>query len=256
VILAAVAFAISTSAPFERARLLDRWHQAAERGLALSRRLSEGDVVTPPVKLLHALADGELNRSGRYTLAVAAPRAPSNPPWWQRMWQWVGDRWSALWKAAFGRIHMGRAALASIGDATIVAIALLLVVVVLRLTQLRIGPSRSRTTRSRPLVLSAQDFAERANALAREGAYGAAARYLFSAMLVALDARGVVRDDRSSTVGEVRRFLLGHSPQLVEAFNDVAFAFVAGAYAERAVESVEWERALASYQSIVGATAS
>jgi hypothetical protein len=75
-------------------------------------------------------------------------------------------------------------------------------------------------------------------------------------MLLTLDAQGLVRDDRSWTVGDVRRFLLGRQPELVGAFDGVAEAFVAGVYAERTVAPNEWERALHSYHSVVSTAAS
>ncbi|MBV8147529.1 MAG: DUF4129 domain-containing protein [Candidatus Eremiobacteraeota bacterium] len=240
--------------PSEREILLARWH-ASGNVLPVRRRLNEApDGVVPPSRALRWLADDELDRPGRYRLG--APPAPGNPSWWQRMWQWIGDRWRALWDAVFGRIHLGRAVFSSIGDATIVAIALLLVLAVFRIAALRMKPmSRALSTQSRLLSLSPEELAERANVLARDGAYASAARLLFSAMLAALDARGVLRDDRSSTVGELRRFLRGREPALVDAFNDVAAAFVAGAYAERAVERREWDRALESYRAMVEETA-
>jgi Domain of unknown function (DUF4129) len=250
-IVASFLLAISPDLAPERESLLRRW-QGAGGAVPVRRRLQARPAIVPPVALLRALADGELSRRGRYVLSVAAEPKP-NPSWWDRMWQWIGDRWRALWKALFGHVRLGRAAVTSIGDVAIAAIAMLLVVTASRLAQLRIKPGRrTRAPRRRAPLADANELDERAKALARAGAYAAAVRLLFAAMLAALDERGILRDDRSSTVGEVRRFLLGHKPALVGDFNDVASAFVTGVYAEDPVERGDWERARSAYQSFVG----
>jgi hypothetical protein len=254
--LAALVLAVSSNAPPERDLLLARWRSASSASLPANRRMHEGPTAVTPVNLLRALADYELKRPGRYTLTVTAPPVESNPPWWDRLWRWIGDRWSELWKAVFGRLHLGRAAVTSVGDATIAAIALLLVLMVLKLAELRLKPaSRARSVHAHARSPSARELDGRANALAREGAYAAAARLLFSAMLAALEERGVLCDDRSSTVGDVRRHLSGREPGLVAGFNGVAAAFVTATYAERPVERREWEHARAAYRSIVSETA-
>jgi hypothetical protein len=256
-ILATLVLATATTALSDRQVLLHRWQQAARVPIRVQRRLREAQTSAPPERLLRALADQELKTPGRYTLDAAVSQAAQQPSWWVHLWQWIGDRWNALWKAVFSRVHLGRTTLQSIGDVTIVVAALALVAAALRLLALwRKAPSRTFAVRPMASSRSAQDLVDRANALARDGAYAAAARCLFSAMLVTLDAHGVVRDDRSSTVGEVRRCLDGRQPKLIEPFDDVASAFVAGAYAERPVAPSEWERALRSYQSMVSATAS
>ena len=50
-----------------------------------------------------------------------------------RAWEWLSERWQRLWNAIFGRVHVGRAAAASIGDVLLVLVGLLLIFVVVRL---------------------------------------------------------------------------------------------------------------------------
>ena len=73
--------------------------------------------------------------------------------------------------------------------------------------------------------------------------------------LAALDLRGVVPDERSSTVGDIRRRLLARDRSLVAPFNDVASAFVVSAYAERPIEASQWEKARAAYAALTSGTA-
>jgi hypothetical protein len=70
---------------------------------------------------------------------------------------------------------------------------------------------------------------------------------LFAATVVALDLRGVVTEDPSATVGDLRRALRSRQTELVPPFDAVAAPFVASAYAERAVEPADWERAHAAF---------
>lgn len=242
--------AISLSAPAQPQTLAQRWRHAGVNALPESRRLTAGTAATPPVVLLHALAVHELNVRGRYSLGEPAPQPP--PSWWQRLLQWVGDLWGKLWKEAFGRVRLGRIGVVSIGDALIALTALAFILVAVRLlAELQIQRG-SPTHGGRPLSSfeSAHDLYVQACALARKGEYAAAVRLLFSATVAALDSRGVLRDDCSSTVRELRTALQGYDSGLVPAFNDVAVAFIAGTYAERPLEASEWERASQAYRGI------
>ncbi len=91
-------------------------------------------------------------------------------------------------------------------------------------------------------------------AFARSGDYTRASAALFAAAIVAMSARGVVRDDRSATVGDLRRTLRAGDDTLVGPFDEVASAFVAGTYAERPLATAEWERARTSYLRLAGDT--
>ena len=247
-IAAALAVAVLSSTP-ERRELQLRWQHASGRTIAASRRLRASPATAPPAVLLRSLAAAELATPGRYALTETAPKAKPPPTWWQRLLQWVRDRLTALWETLFNRIHIGRSGAATIGDVLIALAAVVLLVVAWRLLS-ELTFERLSFTRSTALESDrarAQELYERACAFALDGNYTMAARLLFSATVAGLDVRGIVRDDRSSTVGELRTALDSREPALVAAFNDVASAFVAGAYAERPVEAREWERARDGY---------
>jgi len=253
VIAAAFSVALLSSAP-ERRELLHRWQQASKANVPSSRQLSGSAPGAAPAPLLRALAAHELAIPGRYTLTAAAPQPKPIPTWWQRLWQWLADRWAALWKGLFSRIHVGRSGATTIGDVLIAFAAVVLLLAAFRLLgELQVERrGRSRFTSSENEPIRAHELYERACALARQGEYAAAARLLFSAMVAALDVRGLVRDDRTSTVGELRSVLRSHDAALVPAFNDVASAFVAATFAERPVEAREWERARDAYRALAG----
>ncbi len=243
--------AVSLSAPAQPQTLAQRWRQAATNPLPQVRRLTAGTAPAPPVALLRTLATRELDVPGRYSLGEPAPPPP--PSWWQRLLQWIGDLWGKFWRAAFGRVRLGRLGVTSIGDALIAVTALAFILAAMRLlAELQIQP-RGRIHGARPSSSfeSALDLHVQACALARKGEYAAAVRLLFCATTAGLDSRGALRDDRSSTVRELRTDLLHYDSALVPAFNDIAVAFIAGTYAERPLEASEWERASQAYGRIM-----
>lgn len=211
----------------------------------------------PPTALLRKLAAAELAVPGRYRLGAARP-SPKQLAWWQEVLRWVYDRWTQFWNAAFGRVHIGPRGAIAIGDILIAATVLVLVIVGLRLlSDLRIA-RRDRVRSSEPLeaVADAATLYRSACEAARGGDYAAASRQLFAASVRALDVRGCVQDERSATVGELRRRLRERETPLVAAFDDVARPFVTTVYAERAVDRHDWERARTAYLTIAPETAS
>jgi hypothetical protein len=142
-----------------------------------------------------------------------------------------------------------------VGDILIAAVAALLIFVAVRLLATLVIDRRgaSRAVRLDD-ELDASTLYAAACASARSGDYGRASVTLFAAAIVVLSKRDLVRDDRSATVGELRRRLQADRTTLLAPFDDVAAPFVMGAYAERPVSSQDWERARASYLRIAGET--
>lgn len=231
-----------------RGALIARWASASHR----SPRLLESPSVTRPPANLKALVAAQLATPGRYQL-VTQKAAVERTPLWLQFWNWMRDRWNDLWRAAFGRVRLGSGGAVAVGDALMAGVALLLVVVGYRLLS-GLAVERRAAARAERLE-TARDAAElyaAACTLARAGDYARASAALFAAAVAGLSARGLVRDDRSATVGDLRRTLRAGSDALVSPFDDVASAFVAGAYAERPLAVAEWERARASYLRLAG----
>jgi hypothetical protein len=236
-----------------RAALIGRWTAANHR----SPRTWEAPPSAPawpmPPLGLRALAARELATAGRYRLAPERlPAATPNDPWWLRAFDWLRDRWTQLWNAAFLRARLGRGGAIVIGDLLIAAAVLVILFVSYRLLAEFAFERRSRRRSLESIVLPADARALYAGACerARHGEYGAASRLLFAAAISALALRGVVRDDRSATVGEFRNAVRRGDAGLVSFFDAVAAAFVTSAYAELPVEAAEWERARRAYLAL------
>ena len=121
-----------------------------------------------------------------------------------------------------------------------VAFGALLYFVVRLLAAMQIDREKRRGVSS-PLELgrNARALYVQACTLAAGGNYAQAARLLFVAAVTALDLRGLMRDDASATVGELRRALRARDGALVPPFDEIAGPFVTAAYAERDVVAAE-----------------
>lgn len=240
-----------------REALIVRWAAANHRS-AQAWEHGPRAFATPPPSL-RALATRELATAGRYRLAPGrGPAAKPDVAWWMRAWNWLRDRWTQLWSAAFGRARLGRNGAMAIGDLLIAAAGLLILFVAYRLLAGFVFERRSRTGSFEAIDSPADAPAlyAAANDRARRGEYGAASRLLFAATISALALRGVVRNDRSATVGDFRGALRQRDAGLLALFDAVSSAFVTSAYAELPVDASAWERARLAYLSLAAGTAS
>jgi hypothetical protein len=248
-VIVAAAAALALAAPAREA-LIERWLHA-NRTHSMTR-LESGPAARPAVAPpdLRAFAERELATPGRYRLASRA--AVVSEPWWMRAWDWLAERWQRLWNAVFARVHVGRATAASMGDALLVLVGLVSIFVVVRLL-MNIHLARSSASldstpleeRPSPRAL----YKEACNA-ANRGDYGGAALLLFAATLALLDRQGAVEAARSATVGDFRRALRGRDATLLPSFDAVAAPFVQRAYAERAVDELQWRHAREAFESL------
>lgn len=220
---------------------------AAQKSFVKTRALLAENATSPMLPDFAAAARRELATPGRYDLSTkVAP--PPEPTLWERAWQWIRDRLSELWEALSSRVHIGNAGAIAIGDLLIGLAVLALVFAVIRLlAEFQIDRRRAATIEALGAPRDARVLYERANAAARKGDFAAASRLLFAATVVALDLRGVVAEDPSATVGDLRRALRSRGTELVAPFDAVAAPFVASTYAERAVELADWDRAHAAF---------
>jgi hypothetical protein len=209
----------------------------------------------PDPAALRRTAAAEIAHGYQLGTANAAP-----PPktLWQQFVDWLGDRWNSLMKALFGKIHMSAGTGNILADLAIALFAGIVLFTGIRLFtgwQFERGAGRSSYRNLDPRA-SAHGLYLQACGLAQRGDFSGAVRTIFLAAIVALDFRGVVRDDASATVGEMRRVLRARDGDLVGAFDRVATPFVATAYAEIPVAGAEWESARAGYVEIAnrGAT--
>jgi hypothetical protein len=231
-----------------REALIARWATASHQP---TRLLEARAALATPQPSLRGLAARELATPGRYHLTTQPAPPPQNSIW-MRLWTWLSDRWMDLWRATFGRAHLEHGTAVVIGDALIVVVALVILFVAVRLFATVVLERRARGAGAQALDSAGDAAATYAAACesARRGDYARASRLLFAATIAALSMRGVVREDRSATVGEIRRGLSGDDAALVAPFDAVASAFVTSAYAERPVDGLQWERAQAAYLTL------
>ena len=239
--IVAVAVAAALATP-SREALVQRWLHANRAHSAASLHAPGRTAPLPPN--LQALAQRELASPGRYNL-TETPMPPARESLWQRLLSWLGDRWDRLWRSLSERVHFSERTANGIGWALLAVVALILLWVAVRLlVNLQLVRSRKRLdAQSLQELPDPQSLYQQARDAAGQGEYGRAARLLFAATVALLDLRGAVSGNRSATVGDLRRDLRSKDAALVAQFDAVAAPFVQSAYAERAVEASQWERA-------------
>jgi hypothetical protein len=247
-VIAAVAATLALAAP-SREALVERWLHA-DRAHSIAR-LDSGPRNAVGAPDLHALVQRELGIHGRYQPG-APPAAVAQESWWQRAWEWIADRWDKFWRALFARVHVGKEEAASIGDVLLVAVGLLLVYVMVQLLRGFYLVRSTAGAASEPLAEppSPRALYKQACNAASRGDYGAAVLLLFAATVALLDRRGAVDVTSSATVGDLRRALRARNAALVAAFDAVAAPFVQKAYAERAVDEPQWDRARTAFDRL------
>lgn len=125
---------------------------------------------------------------------------------WQRLAEWVAS--------LFGGIRLGGDGVSILGAIAVVVFVALAVVLALRLIRMRetwwpergIAPAMSPVG---PVSRSAAEWHAHARRLAEAGRWRDATLALYQALLLGLEARGVVRYDPSKTPGDYRRELRG-----------------------------------------------
>lgn len=149
--------------------------------------------------------------------------------------------------ALFGRVHIGRVNAAA-GDALLIALVLLVIVVLVRLlaNAVRVG-SIKEVDRVQSAAPGASALHEMSLSAAARGDYALAIVLLFRAALAALDVQGVVHDDPSRTVNECRRAVRAKAPTLAEHFDAIARPFTAVLYADQPVSEGQWRSALKAF---------
>jgi len=247
-VIAAVAAAAALATP-SREALVQRWLHANRAHSAATLHSPRNGPQAPPN--LQELAQRELASPGRYNL-TETPAPPVHESLWKRFLRWLGETWDRLWRSLSKRVHFSERTANGIGWTLLAVVAFVLLWVAVRLlVNLQLVRSRKRLD-AQPLQAALDPHALylKARESANRGEYGRAALLLFAATVALLDLRGAVCAERSSTVGDLRRELRSNDASLVALFDAVAGPFVQTAYAERAVDAAQWERAERGYSSL------
>ncbi|MHB8461142.1 MAG: DUF4129 domain-containing protein [Vulcanimicrobiaceae bacterium] len=208
--------------------------------------------IAPPRLDPRVLAARELSNTLRYPRTTQVARVEKN--WWQRLWDRMWAAWSKLLRALFARAKIGPGIERSFGDVLIVVVILLVLGMTIRLVLSARGDRAKRDdVRALGLDRDARELYGRACQAAAAGERGVAAQLAFLAVIVALDLGGIVSDDASATVGDVRARLSQTQPALIPPYDRVARAFTTSAYAESPVDEPTWDAARRSCAQILGA---
>jgi hypothetical protein len=178
--------------------------------------------------------------------------APAQLPWWQRITEWIGDRWNDIVRVVFGRVH-GGAAPSIAGDVLLALAVLVVIVFALRLFS-SISLDRKGESGAEPLYGNARaaEWYRRAVESASNGDFAYASRCLMGATVAALRERGAIEPSAGATVGELGRELFVRAPQYLTPFRTVARTFVIGTYAERPLGRADFDGAAGAYRAICG----
>ena len=206
-------------------------------------------MISPPPHDIVRAVRSELAWPGRYHLhpSVVAQRS-----WFEQLFGWLYDRWQDFEQALSSRIKLGPVGATILGDLLILAAVALVAVVA---AQLLMTLQAERAQRAEAVEIgsarNAHLLARAATDAAGRGDYMRAIRLLFAAAVTLLDLRGVVRDDASATVNELRRALRARNAQADEPFVAIARAYTSAAYAEERLDERAWVDASRAYGELV-----
>ncbi|HEX8805324.1 MAG TPA: hypothetical protein VF741_00190, partial [Candidatus Aquilonibacter sp.] len=172
----------------------------------------------PPVDITRAVR-AELAVPGRYHLTISAQHQSI----FDQVLQWLWDRWSDFFRALTSHIKIGPQGTSLIGDAVIVVCVVAIAAIAAHLlTQLQYERSRRERAIGLQPARSAHALAAAASAAARDGDFARAIRLTFIAAVTLLDLRGVMRDERSATINELRRALHERDDELDGPFAEIS----------------------------------
>jgi hypothetical protein len=204
--------------------------------------------VGPPVNIVRAVR-AELAVPGRYQLALGGARHRSL---FDEILQWLWDRWADFFRALTSHIKIGPQGTSLIGDAVVVLCVVAIAAIAAHLlTQLQYERGRRDRAIGLEPARSAHALAAVASAAARDGDFARAIRLTFIAAVTLLDLRGVVRDERSATINELRRALHERDNDLDGPFAEISQLYTAAAYAQSPAGPEAWQRARAAYDELL-----
>ncbi|MBV8639695.1 MAG: hypothetical protein JO322_16565 [Candidatus Eremiobacteraeota bacterium] len=202
----------------------------------------------PPHDLVQAV-QAELATPGRYHLVDQTHAVRRS--WLQVALQFLFDRYAEFVHALASHLKVGPNGVSLLGDAVVVMCVVVLGVVGARLL---IGLQVDRTRASRAIAIgpprSAHAIARAAADAAASGDFARAIRLLFTASVTLLDLRGVLHDDPSATVNDLRRALRARNARAEAPFVEIARMFSAAAYAEEHLDASAWEAARTAYDRL------
>ena len=199
----------------------------------------------PPHDIVRAVR-AELAVPGRYHLHAAV--RPQRRSLLEQLFSWFVDRLRDFERAIAAHVHVNPAQRGIFGDLVVASAVLVVAYVGARLlAQAQIDRAQRAVGMPLSPARSAHALSIRAAQAAAEGDYARAVRILFAAAVTLLDLRGIVRDDESATINDLRRALHAHERAVEAPFIEIARIYTSAAYAERPTDASAWERAQRAY---------
>ncbi|HVA27755.1 MAG TPA: DUF4129 domain-containing protein [Candidatus Baltobacteraceae bacterium] len=198
----------------------------------------------PPHDIVRAVRT-ELATPGRYHLHPTLLRERQS--WFTIAFRYVAQAVARLEHAIASRVHVGAGATSAIGDLLLLGALLGVGFVAARLLLSMQLEREMRDVHALLPARSAQALARAASDAAERGDYARAIRLLFAAAVVLLDLRGVVADDESATINELRRSLRARDSQAESPFAAIAGVYTAAVYAEHRIDEGAWASARDAY---------
>lgn len=207
-------------------------------------------VAAPSAGDARALAGRILADHKRFSFGAVQKAPPKT--WWERLQDWLAERWKAIVKGLFGKAHLSRSSSIAIGDVllglSILAFFALLIRLLLQYGRRSALPGAQTHTLDREQ--SANSLAAQAQRAADAGDFNRAAALLFAASLHVLAGRGDVEMDTGRTVGQLSRLVRASVPAAAAAFDTMGAMLTKSVYAEEPLTRAEWEDALAAYRAL------
>ena len=160
-----------------------------------------------------------------------------------RLWIWIGEKWTAFWEWFFGLFHAARA-FDPIAIMTLALVALVLIALLWQLVASWRGRARSGAP-GRPWTAAEVERGDPwadAQRLAALGDYTAAAHALYGALLNAAARGQQVRLHPSKTVGDYARELRGRRSLLFPDFRNFAGNYEVVIYDDQRCDRERYER--------------
>ena len=203
----------------------------------------------PPHDIVRAVR-AELAWPGRYHLHDHT--ASVQRSWLDMLFQWIYDRFVDFQNALGSHIRIGATGATIIGDLLIGAAVVLVAFVAARL-MMTLQAEQTAHVEATHLgaMRSASVLARAAADAAAGGDYARAIRFLFAAAVTLLDLRGVVRDEASATVNDLRRALHERYERADVPFVTISRAYTTAAYAEQRLDEGTWNNARAAYAQLL-----
>jgi hypothetical protein len=216
-------------------------------GLLQRERTARAIVAAPrdPKQLATSILSNQ--RLYRFVQPLVRPQKT----WWERVLDWLGERWSGIMRILFGRLHVPGRINVAVADVVLAACIVIFVAMFARILLLYGRRSRPASA-ARPISGPADPSPLVAQSLqaARRGAYAVAVAHLFAAVVVLLHLRARLEEHRSDTVGELRRRIASHDPRLAKPFAQLTAALTKAIYAEHPLEANDWAQSLAAYRQL------